>query len=445
MINDKSCAHKIGTKRLLLRGLIAMALVMGFRTFQFFPGMLYVQEAWYIVCFLIGLLVYPFWKMHTGLRITRIELYLLLLIVVGLIPTTWQAQQVFGQPIVYGFLAQRQLVLIAALLLLANMLRRGMVILHDLETTLLFLAWGTFTLFLSARLLLKPSDFIAYGKGLVTHATAGAEPGFKFQPYFLIFGVFYYAIIGIRSCRWRYYLPASILFLLALGGSGRGLAVSAAATLIFCVYRARGLGGTVIAIAKFVSLAAMLGAVIYVIAPEKLSARFAGFSGAFTVAVTGTATGDPSANARLFETLAALPYIQEHPFFGNGVLSHQWQGGSETAMGEYFFASDIGIFGILFSFGILGLLLYAFQYWIAWLAVSRVPGLLHSPLLDASKAFLLFSAFYSLETGLCVWDASATLFFVTLLDGIAAYAFTLNPHDNRTLDKCLIQRPALSA
>jgi hypothetical protein len=442
---DKASVGGIGMRRLLWRGLIALAVIMCFRTFQFFPGMFYVQEAWYAACFLIVLLVYPFWKMQTGLRFTRFELYLLLLMIADLVLAAWRAQQVFGQPLAYGILSQREIVLIAAWLIFSNMLRRGMVELPDVESVLIYLAWGTFALYSIARLLLKPSSFSVYGEGLVTHPMAGAEPSFKFQPYLLIFGVFYYAILGIRTERRRYYLAALILFTAALGGSGRGLAVSAAATLIFFLYRVRGFRGTAIALLKFASVAAVLGGAIYVILPERLSARILGFSDAFAVAVTGSATGDPSANARLFETLAALPYIQAHPILGNGVVSHQWQGGSEMAVGEYFFASDIGIFGIVFSFGILGVLLYAFQYRIAWLAVKRLPAFLQSPLLDATKAFVLFSAIYSLETGLCVWDAGTTLFFVTLLDGFAARALTLSSSDNRTLEKCLVQRPALSA
>lgn len=442
---DRASLPGTGMKRLLERGVIALALIMGFRTFQFFPGMFYVQETWYAACFLIVLFVYPFWKIRTGLRFSRFEFYLLFLMIASLVLAAWQAQRVFGQPLVYGILSQREIVVIAGWLILANMLVRGMVKLSDVESALLFLAWGTFVLYSSARLLLKPSDFAAYGEGFVTRAMVGTEPSFKFQPYFLVFGTFYYAILGIRTERMRYYLAAAILLLAALGGSGRGLAVSAAATLILFLYRLRGLRRSAISIAKFAGLAAVLGTVIYVIIPQRFSARIAGFSDAFAVAATGSTTGDSSANARLFETLAALPYIQAHPLLGNGVVSHQWQGGSEMAMGEYFFASDIGIFGIVFSFGIVGLLLYASQYRIAWLAVSRLPDSFQSPLLDAVKAFVLFSAFYSLETGLCVWDAGAILFFVTLLVCMPVRALTLNSTENRKLEKCLIRRPALSA
>jgi hypothetical protein len=39
------------------RILLAFALVMTFRTFQFIPGMQYVQESWFVLCFLAVLVV----------------------------------------------------------------------------------------------------------------------------------------------------------------------------------------------------------------------------------------------------------------------------------------------------------------------------------------------------------------------------------------------------
>jgi hypothetical protein len=442
---DNGSVSQIGMRRLLKRGAIAFAIVMSFRTFQFFPGMPYVQEVWYAVCFLTVLFAYPFWKVRTGFRFAPFELYLWLLMIAGLILAAWPAEHVFGQPFIYGILSRRETVLVAGWLILAKMLQRGIVELADIEAALLFLAWSTFVLYSVARLLFNPSDFTAYGEGLVTHPMIGVEPSFKFQPYFLIFGTFYYAIRGFRARRRRYYLAAAVLLLAALGGSGRGLALCAVVTLLVFLYRVRGFRRTAIAAILFAGVAAILGAGFYVIFPQLLSTRIAGFSDAFSVALTGSQTQDPSANARLFETVAALPYIKAHPFLGNGVVSHQWQGGTETAIGEYFFAADIGIFGIVFSIGIVGLLLYAIQYRIAWLAAKQLPHSLHHPFLDAIKAFILFSAFYSLETGQYVWDANTTIFFVVLLNSFVARRDIDNPYYNWISERWPTLRPALSA
>jgi hypothetical protein len=432
-----------GISRLLRRTVIALMFVMGFCTFQFFPGMSNLQEVWFGFCFLTALLLYPFLKMRMGLWFSRFEFYLILLMGADVLIAGWRAHVVFGQPIIYGILTQRNMALVAMLLLLLDLLGSRMAELVDIEAALLFLAWGTAALFSAMRLFLNPSNFIAYGDGFVTRPMPGEQPSFKFSEVFVLFGVFYYAMLGLRTGKTRYYLAALVLFLTTLGPSGRGLSVCVAATLFFFLYRLRGLRKALVASVKFSCAAVVLTVATYVIFPALVSTRLTGFADAFTVVLTGSATTtDASANARVFETLAALPFIQEHPFLGNGVVSHQWQGGYGTLLGENFFPADIGVVGIVFSYGILGLILFLFQYRFAWRAARVLPDSLHSPLLDATKAFLLFSALYTVETGTCVWTAEVTLFFVVLMVGVSQQSFSLRLVDAVTGRDCSLQGSA---
>jgi hypothetical protein len=412
----------IFAKRLLLRALLALLLSLSFRTFQFFPGMPYVQEAWFGLCLLMVIVAYPYLKVRNGLSFSWFEVYLIALIIFATSVAVWQARQVFGQPLIYGILSLRDVVLIGGWLVLVHLLRCGILNTAEFESVLLFLAWSTFALFGAMRVFLSPSNFLAYGEGFVTRPMVGVEPSFKLQEFFILFGVFYYALLGIRTGRTKYYLAALVLFPVTLGGSGRGIAVGVAATLLLCLYRIRRTWQATVAAIQFLSSFVVLFAVTFVLLPSIVTARVRSFSDAFSAIFTGSATQDPSANARILETLTAIPYIQTHPFLGNGVVSHQWQGGSQTALGAYFFASDIGIVGILFSFGAIGLLLYLWQYRIAWNAAKKAPLSLQGPFLDATKAFLLYSAIYSLESGICVWNANVTLFFVALLYGNSARA-----------------------
>jgi hypothetical protein len=434
-----------GNMRLLRRVILVLMLAMGFRTFQFFPGMTYVQEAWFVLCFLIVLLFYPYLRLRGSLRFARLEFYLFLLIVADVLIAAWQAHQVFGQPIIYGILAQRSIALVAILPILLDALGSGIAELADIEAALLSLAWGTAALYTAMRLFLNPSNFTDYGDGFVTRAMPGEDPSFKFAEVFVLFGVFYYAMLGIRTRKTRHYVVALALFLTTLGASGRGLTVCVAATLLFFLYRLRGLRKALNTALKFSCVVVPLMGAIYFIAPTLVSTRLTGFANAFTVVLTGSATTtDASANARIFESLTALPYIQEHPLIGNGVVSHQWQGGNGSSPGDNFFAADIGVIGIVFSYGILGFLLFLFQYRFAWRAAKRLPDSFYSPLLDATKAFLLFTALYTLETGTCVWTAEVTLFFVVLMVGFAKQSFSLRFFDVRTGKECSLQKPALS-
>lgn len=445
-MKDDSLIHaRGGTERLLWRGLALVVLPLSFRTFQFFPGMSYVQEAWFAFSFLVLVTVYPYFAIRRGLIFSRFEVYLLMLMVVSVSVAAWQAHRVFGQPVIYGILSQRDVAVLGIWLVMLNLLNNGIAEIADIEAILITLSWATFALFATMRLFLSPSNFLAYGEGLVTRPMIGIEPSFKLQEFFILFGVFYYAILGIRKRQIRYYLLAAVLFPVTLGGSGRGIAVCAAVTLTYFLYRLRGLRGAVLAGVQFLIVACATIIIVFAISPATLSARIRGFSDAFSAVFTGSVTQDPSANARILETFAATPYIQAHPILGNGIVSHQWNGGSETAMGAYFFASDIGIVGILFSYGVLGLLLFLWQYRFAWTAAKELPASQGSPLLDATKALLLYSAIYSLESGMFVWSANVTLFFVVLLYGISAHRLTPRFSRVSTGDSCDPQRPALSA
>jgi hypothetical protein len=124
---------------------------------------------------------------------------------------------------------------------------------------------------------------------------------------------------------------------------------------------------------------------------------------------------DVSANARVLETLIAMPYVQKNPWFGNGNISNQWQGGNEHVLGGYFHPSDIGIIGVLFMYGVTGLLLFSWQYWFAIKAAGKLPPRMHSPLLDATKGMLLYLAIYSLATGFFVHYAETCFLLITML------------------------------
>jgi hypothetical protein len=433
---------QVDVQRVFWRGLLILVLPLSFRTFQFFPGMLYVQEAWFVLSFLAVTATYLLLKIHGRLMFSWFDVYIATLIVFSVSVAAWQAHMVFEQPFLYGLLSQRQIVLLAACLVMASLLRSGSIHVHDLEAALLFLAWTTCVLFVTMRLFLSPANFAQYGEGFVTRAMVGTEPSFKLQEYFILFGVFYYALLGMRTRRILYYIAAAILFPVTLGGSGRGIAVSVAATLLLVLYRIRGFRKATLSATKFALIFTVLLAALYVIFPSAAASRSKAFSSAFTAMFTGETTQDPSANARIVETLTALPYIQLHPFLGNGIVSHQWQGGSETAMGAYFFAADIGIVGIVFSYGSLGLLLYLAQFRFAWLALKNIPNQRQSPFLDAAKAFLLYSAIYSTESGICVWSADVTLFFVAALCGLSTHTHALPSRAKWIGEPCSLQEPA---
>jgi hypothetical protein len=432
-------------EHLAQRLLLIAALPLTFRTFQYFPGVSYVQEAWFVACFFAVIFIYPFWKLQAGLRFTWFEFYIFLLMFADVVLAAWEARQAFGQPFIYSVLAQRRMAVVAAWLLLVVAMRNRTIELADVEAALLFLAWATFVLFSTMRLLLNPANVNPDDVGFVTHAMPGFQPSFKLQSYLPLFGVFYYAILGMKTRRLWYYFLATVLFLPVVGPTGRGLTIAVIAVLFYALYRMRGFRRTIISSVQFSCLLLVLGGVLYLLFPKAVSERVAGFGDAFTVIFTGTAaTQDVSANARVTETLTALPYIADHPLLGSGVISNQWEGGVQAVMNHYFYADDIGVVGVIFSYGIFGLLLYLLQYRFAWIEVRRL-GNISSPVLDATKAFIMFTVLSSLETGLFVWQAEVSLFFVAVLVGTASQRPLPQSSGIVIETSCSLPRPALSS
>lgn len=391
---------------------LVIFFAMSFRLFQFFPGMSPIQESWSILCFVFLVTVYPFWKWRTGWCFSLFELYLLGMMLFIPLMAGFSASREFGQPLVYGILSQRPVALFAAALLLNHCLRHGMFRLRDVERALLSLAWGTLFLYLAMKAFLDPLAFSS-GKGFVIE---GEHPSFILPGIFIAFGLYYYVFLGFRTRRRKYYLIAGMLaaFLLSDVG-GRSMTVAMFASFVFFIWRWGKARRLITFLPKALAAITLSLGIAYAANPESVSSKFEKFSDAFTVVLTGNEVEDVSANARVLETMIAMPYVQKNPWLGNGNISNQWQGGNEQVLGGYFHPSDIGIIGVLFMYGVTGLLLFCWQYWFAIKAAGRAPPGMHSPLLDATKAMLLYLAIYSLATGFFVHYAETCFLLIALL------------------------------
>jgi uncharacterized membrane protein len=403
--------------------LLAIAIAMNCRTFQFFPGMPLVQELWYGYCLFLLIVVFPFWKSKTRWRFSRLELYLLIVMLILPVTSALCAWSAFGQPVSYGLAAERSITLFVFIIAISYALRRRLLKVEDVEKSLLFLAWGTLLVYTAMRVWLQPVDFTSYGIGFVSGLDELAE--FKFQPFFTVFGFFYYVFRGFRAGSTKNYAIA-LLFLASTIGAvgGRGLTISIALGAFILFFRWGGTGFLLKTLPKMLLFIAALLGILYVRDSEAVSARYGKFSDAFQV-LTGVEVDDPSAASRALQVLNAVPHIAEHPVFGNGLASNLWQRNQEHSISDffpadYFYPADIGAIGVLYLYGVFGILLFAWQYRFALAAVASLPGSYHTPLLDATKGFLIFSVFSSVTSGIFVFDAEVVLLFIVLLGSIAS-------------------------
>jgi O-antigen ligase len=97
-----------------------------------------------------------------------------------------------------------------------------------------------------------------------------------------------------------------------------------------------------------------------------LLAMFGVFTLAYESDTASAAFGsDPSYTERVETAEKAWTFFQEHPFFGLGQASY-YSLSFQDVMGNAFEPSDIGLLGVAFQYGLLGLSLYIFfSFWIS--------------------------------------------------------------------------------
>jgi hypothetical protein len=389
---------------------------MSVDTFGSFPGFPPVSESWNVLCLIYLVFAYPWLKPKGHSRTSAFEIYLLALIT---IPPFWMglcAAREFGQPILYGMLAVRGLIRIASVLFFTRALRSGFFTVEDVKTAIPVLAWSLAILYTTMKVFVTPPPYDKY-VGLV-----GVSGNFIFKSDFLIFGVFYYAFVGFRTRSAKSYLLALLLLAAAMDPTGnRQMVVGILVSFLFFVYRWASWRRLLILLPKIVLGLALILTALYIASPGETSNRIAKFGDAFSVVLTGQQVDDPSANMHYIEFLYALPAIAKHPIVGNGRVSSQWQGGGDAVRETHFYPEDIGMFGLIYQYGLLGFILFGAQFVFAFRAAQNLQG--QSPIVDAAKGFLLYLALVS-----CMgWAAFAfspvlSLFSIALLRSAAERA-----------------------
>jgi len=343
---------------------------------------------------------------------SRFEIYVFILLLIPFY-SALRAQAVFSQPLLYGILTQRNVWLAISALVIVFLVRRNLVTLDHIERILVRLAWLSLVVFTVLGKFLDPRQYEGVA-GFVGGGNVG-EYEFGFSGTFIVFGFFYYAFQAFRQPRKRDWLYA-LLFLLYLIFIQQGRTLTAALLLsfLFFAYRWNSIR-RLLTVAPLIILACSIGITLFYISFEEISlGALKKYLDAFTVLSTGELTSDPSANARILESLVALPFIKRNWFLGNGDLSIQWNDGYKNILG-YFFPTDIGVVGVLFVYGVAGLIIFFYQYALAvQYALWKRNGLDH-PLLRASKGFLLCNFLQSLVTAAAAFLPAVSLMFVAII------------------------------
>jgi len=370
------------------------------------------------VLFVIAQLLVPYLLRQKKIKVSGLELYVFFLMTCLPIYSAWRASDVFGQPILYGVLTQRSMLLLCFVLLMIDWMRKGLIRPEHIRDVLLFMAWCWLAFWAFMQQFINPKIFLHDYPAIVS---GGGLSGYsyKFEPILIVFAGLYYFFCGILKRNSNDYLKAlPFLLFIFLVLDKRSLSIvmpiAIIATIWFFLRKAR-----------FVSLSMkwiVLGGFIFVVlsasAPEQVARYFGHFQEALSVVLTGEKAEDVSANARILQTTIAWPYIQENWFLGNGDLSGQWYGGYDRVMG-YFYPSDIGLIGAWFVYGVLGLLIFYGQYFFI-LKRKSFPLDTEQKILWLSCYATIFVLFLqSFIRGGLVFVPAMSLFFISIVYGLS--------------------------
>lgn len=276
--------------------------------------------------------------------------------------TAWQAYQEFGQPFWMGLLTQRQHFIMFAGYFIFISLKKNWISINHLEEYFIKSLYIILGIMLFFSLFIDPNVF-----NETSFVEFTLNKGWQYEfPSDVVATILLYSILKILQKNQFKYLTILIIgilyFLIYIQDRSQILMITVTIgiyfirnvtfnkKIIYATYGTIFIGFTVL--------------VLTMLKPDLINHYVTLFSNASTIA-TGERTAEYSTNVRLKESAIALKGFDKHPWFGNGFLSSQFNNGFSGIYG-YFYASDIGLLGNLFVYGIIGTLIFYVPFFLTF-------------------------------------------------------------------------------
>lgn len=291
------------------------------------------------------------------------------------------AQQVFGQPVRFGILAQRYHYFLLGGFAVIYVLRKNILSPEQLERYFLRSMYLILFIMYFFYIFINPAIF----SGTEFVKLTGYKGWIYEFPNGVTAGLLIYSLIKFTLHKSYKNLPGLLLtlfFFVVYGKDRSQITFILLVVLMFMLFHLP-LSRFLVQIISSVLLIALLFTVLMLVLPDFVSHYTELFGNALTI-FTGEQTEEYSTNIRHFESEVALKGFAENPWFGNGFLSSQWNDGY-LQFYRYFYPADIGILGNLYVYGIVGTVFY----YIPFIAVF----LWMRPMRKTNNAFLLTACY----------------------------------------------------
>lgn len=333
---------------------IIFVFILSFKVFAFsflfyqIQAVLLILLSLYLTSYIAGVLL-------KKVKPSRIELYFIFLTIIIPFYSAFIAHLSFGQPYIFGVLSERGLLLLMLGVVFYRMIINGKVSFITFEMSFVFMAW--FSLFAYIAFIALHTSGLVHDNFNFTQPTAHRGIRYKFQSFFIVFGAIYY-ISKHYVTRHKIYSIYSLIFFsyILFIDQGRTMITFVALTYILFFYFNYKKNRVTIAISVIYILSFFI-TLIYTFYPEYIFQMWYLFSQMFDV-LLGNESRDISANSRIYQLQTVLKYFSQQPFsilHGIGNISNQWNYGFQSLFG-HFYPTDIGIFGGVFVYGLIGLL-----------------------------------------------------------------------------------------
>jgi hypothetical protein len=322
----------------------------------------------------------------------------------------------FGQPIMDGILIQKHWLQGIHGLVIFYLLKTRFVTLYELRDLQLAYPLVTMPLYVFILLTFNPNKY--QGTLFVYCNTAKGGCQFEFEIMALAFASIYFFIRFLRSNNWKY----GLLWLLFFGyiffiNQKRGTSVALLGT--YGLYALLNLKADKIIYYSMTAVVVLLSAagILYLFQPQILDRIISQYQNVVLV-LLGEQTGESSADARIRESLIAFKYFEKNDFsvlFGNGRINPDWSSSVRAEFG-HFYPSDLGMLGVIFQYGLLGLLVGYIGYFMIIFWNRKIRFFQADNYFRAVKYFLIFYIARGIPTGGNFFDPGTAIvpFFIAI-------------------------------
>jgi len=345
--------------------------------------------------------------------VNSMEIYLGILFLFPILPAIAAVRE-FDQPFLYGLATYRDFYLLFGGLVVYNLLRSGELDIKLVEKAFVVLAiiFMLFSYFLTV--FVDPTQF--QDTAISGSNTAkGADVYYRLNMALFFFGSVYFTVKAFYQKN-LFYLAIALLFIfyvVFIRLDRTSIAVLLGGLGLFFMTGVRP-KNQALSILQAILPVATLVVIVYLFAPEVYTQYYGMFIDVLNTA-NAAGSGSVEDDVRLMELDIAIRGFKENPLFGHGKVSTYFVEGGYSHFYGFFYSSDLGFFGYLFSSGIVGLIIIFAQFYFFFKYILSIKHIKNNVFLVSLKYTVIILALDGLTTEYLVIYSGQTITLIMIL------------------------------